>query len=145
MNSHAETQVVKVSGMLEYIAGWRTQRCQETVKNKDTKEGYITDNYARKDGNQGGHITTLRTLSDSPIKCSHAIWAWPMFNLSLGVFPLCGLVHLWVAKGLAPAQERCREVQLGVAARLGSQTGMRTSCRISANSEYCCFAVGGKI
>lgn len=122
---------------------------RRNMKNKDTKEGHISG-YARKDRNQGGlwlylHQTTLRAQSASPSNFFHT-----KFELDR-----CSTCRLWCfhyvawcisgsQKGYC-SQERCAEVQLGVAARLGSHRVWEQVVEIQRIVNIVSWLLGGNL
>lgn len=142
MDSHAETQGgVRVHSWMAdpKMPGNR----RNMKKHKRTKEGHISG-YAWKDGNQGGlwlylHITSYNysqsTVCFTKQFFSHQIWTWSMINLPLVVFPLCGLVHLWVAKGIAETAEHNTELCAGSGEVRWGSAGSCSKVRVPTGYE----------
>ena len=66
---------------------------------------------------------------------SHQIWTWSMINLPLVVSPLCGLVHLWVAKGIAETAEFNTELCAGSGEVRWGSAGSCSKVRVPTGYE----------
>ena len=96
------TAMLKHKVASEYIAGWRTQRCQETGgiwKTKIQRKGIYPDMPERTEIKVDNDYTYIKLLSEHCL-LHQAIFSTPNLNLTDDQLVACGVSTMWVGASL---------------------------------------------